>query len=584
VSSPTSVLGRYRRLLSTYLGPSRGKIAALSLVLFGNIGIQVATPIIASRFIDEAVGDGTMRRLVALAVLPIALAIIAQGLGVAETWFAERVSWDATNALRIDLLAHLLRLDAGFHLERTQGELIERVDGDVANLARFFSQFVINVLGNLVLMLGILVLVIRLDWLIGVGLVAFVAVALVAMLRIRATSTHQWAAERQGSADFYGLLGEYLGGLEDIRANGAGAWVIRRSAEAMRQWLDVIRRAQMRGYALVATSNLAFGFATAFAFGLAAIRYRDDAMTLGGVYLVVMYTAMLRRPTEQLRNEVQDFQVAGASLGRVEDLLATTPRIVDGPGTELPAGPLAIEFENVTFGYGDGEAVLHEIDLRIKPGRVLGILGRTGSGKTSMIRLVPRFHDPMYGSVRLGGVDVREVSLDAVRSRVGLVTQDVTLFGANVRDNLALFDDTVPDGEILAAIDAVGLSTWFDALPDGLATRLGPGGAGLSAGQAQLLACARILLDDPDIVILDEASSRLDPVSERLLHRALGRMLANRTGIIVAHRLSTFAYADDILVLADGRVQEVGARVDLAANPDSHYSRLVLLGVEEVTA
>jgi ABC-type multidrug transport system fused ATPase/permease subunit len=302
------------------------------------------------------------------------------------------------------------------------------------------------------------------------------------------------------------------------------------------------------------------------------------------VYLVVMYTAMLRRPTEQLRNEVQDFQVAGASLVRVEELLATTPRISDGPGAQLPAGPLSVAFENVTFGYGDGDAVLHDLDVRIEPGRVLGILGRTGCGKTSMIRLVPRFHDPDLGTVRLGGVDIRDVSLDAVRSRVGLVTQEVTLFGASVRDNLALFDDAVPDEGIHAAIDAVGLASWFDTLPEGLATRLGPGGAGLSAGQAQLLACARIMLGNPDIVILDEASSRLDPISERLLHRALGRMLANRTGIIVAHRLSTFAYADDILVLADGRVQEHGPRIELAADPDSHYSRLLRLGIEGVTA
>jgi ABC-type multidrug transport system fused ATPase/permease subunit len=584
VSSSFQALSRYWRLLGHYLRPHRRDVLLLAVTLFASIGVQVATPLIAGRFINEATSGGPMRLLINLAGLTIALAIFGQGLAVAETWFAERVSWEATNSLRTDLVAHLLRLDAHYHSAHSQGELIERVDGDVATLARFFSRFVISIVGNLVLLLGVLGLLLVVDWRIGLGLAAFVAIGMVAMLKIRASSTHQWSAERQGSADFYGFLGEYLAGLEDIRSSGAGAFVLRRCAEAMRTWLTVVRRAQMRGYALVATSEGLFGLGIAFAFALSAILYRDGSLTLGTIYLVFRYTDMLRQPTEQLRNEIQDLQQADASIGRVEELLAEQPRITDGPLESLPPGPLSLEVDGVTFGYHDGSPVLRDVRFHLAPGRVLGIAGRTGSGKTTLSRLVPRFLDPQAGTVRLGGVDIREARLNALRSRIGLVSQDVHLFHASVRDNLTLFDDTVPDEKIAAALDSVGLADWRTSLPDGLDTVVGTGGAGLSAGQAQVLACARILLHDPDVVILDEASSRLDPATERLLHRALGRLLDGRTGIIVAHRLATFAYADDILVLENGEIQEYGPREELAANPDSRFAGLLRLAAGEVLA
>jgi ABC-type multidrug transport system fused ATPase/permease subunit len=584
VSSSFQALCRYWRLLGHYLRPHRRDVLLLAVTLFASIGVQVATPLIAGRFINEATSGGPMRLLINLAGLTIALAIVGQGLAVAETWFAERVSWEATNSLRTDLVAHLLGLDAHYHSAHSQGELIERVDGDVATLARFFSRFVISIVGNLVLLLGVLGLLLGVDWRIGLGLAAFVVIGMVAMLKIRASSTHQWSAERQGSADFYGFLGEYLAGLEDIRSSGAGAFVLRRCAEAMRTWLTVVRRAQMRGYALVATSEGLFGLGIAFAFALSAILYRDGSLTLGTIYLVFRYTDMLRRPTEQLRNEIQDLQQADASIGRVEELLAEQPRITDGPLELLPPGPLSLEVDGVTFGYHDGSPVLRDVAFHLAPGRVLGIAGRTGSGKTTLSRLIPRFLDPQMGTVRLGGVDIREARLVALRSRIGLVSQDVHLFQASVRDNLTLFDDTVPDEKIVAALDSVGLADWRTSLPDGLDTVVGTGGAGLSAGQAQVLACARILLHDPDVVILDEASSRLDPATERLLHRALGRLLDGRTGIIVAHRLATFAYADDILVLENGEIQEYGPREELAANPDSRFAGLLRLAAGEVLA
>ena len=213
---------------------------------------------------------------------------------------------------------------------------------------------------------------------------------------------------------------------------------------------------------------------------------------------------------------------------------------------------------------------------------MLGIVGRTGSGKTTLTRLLSRFYDPLAGVVRLGGMDLRDVRLAEVRARVGLVSQEVHLFHASVRDNLTLFDDEVSDERISGVLDTLGMTNWLQELPQGLDTPLLSDGAGLSAGQAQVLACARILLRDPDLVILDEPSSRLDPATDRLIHTALGRLLAGRTGIIVAHRLATLAYADDILILEDGHVREYGSRLALASDPTSRFAELLRVETSEV--
>jgi ABC-type multidrug transport system fused ATPase/permease subunit len=575
-------LKRYWRLLAHYLRPEWPRMIILLLVLGGSIAAQVLAPLVTSRFIDRATAGHPLRELISLALLTMGIALFGQLLSVVETYVAENVSWAATNEMRADLLEHLLRLDASFHNAHTAGELIERVDGDIGTLARFFSRFVVYVLGNTILVLGVLALLFAVDWRVGLGLSLFVVIALFAMLRIRLAATPAWAAARQGTADFYGFLGEYLAGLEDIRSSGATAFVLRRCAEMMRSWLSVTYKAEIKGYALVATSQGLFGAGIAVAFFLSAMLYRDGTLTIGAVYLIFQYTEVLRQPTEQIRNEVQDLQQADASIGRIEALMRVKPRLVDGPGAALPAGPLSVELDHVSFGYTPETPVLHDISLRLERGRVLGIVGRTGSGKTTLTRLLPRFYDPTEGVVRLGGVDLRETTLAELRARIGLVTQEVHLFNASLRDNLTLFDDEMPDARISGVLTTLGLADWLDELPDGLGTRLGAGGIGLSAGQSQLLACARIFLRDPDIVILDEASSRLDPATERLLHMALGRLLEGRTGIMVAHRLSTIAYADDILVLEDGRIREQGTRLELATNPDSRFAELLRVATEEV--
>jgi ATP-binding cassette, subfamily B, bacterial len=245
---------------------------------------------------------------------------------------------------------------------------------------------------------------------------------------------------------------------------------------------------------------------------------------------------------------------------------------------------LKVEFEGVTFGYNRDEPVLRDVTFSLQPGTVLGVLGRTGSGKTTLTRLLFRLYDPVEGAIRLGGVDVRDTRLAGVRQSVGMVTQDIHLFNASLRDNLTFFDKSIPDASILAALEDLGLGEWYRSLPNGLDTIFAPGGSGISAGQAQLVAFARVFLKDPGLVILDEASSRLDPATERQVERAVDKLLRGRTAIIIAHRLGTVQRADNILIFEGGHVVEYGERKVLAADPRSNFAKLMRTGLEDMLA
>ncbi len=305
-------------------------------------------------------------------------------------------------------------------------------------------------------------------------------------------------------------------------------------------------------------------------------------ITIGTVYIIFYYTNLIIQPMEQIRSQLQDLQGAGAGIQRVQELLLTQTALKDGSSTQLPAGALSVAFDDVTFGYTAGEAVLHGVSFQIQAGNVLGVLGRTGSGKTTLARLLLRLYDPQKGEVRIGGVPVREERLHDLRQHIGLVTQDVQLFHASVRDNLTFFNPAIPDAQIIEVLTDLGLAAWYHALPAGLDTELGSDGEGLSAGEAQLLAFTRVFLADPGLVILDEASSRLDPATERLIERAVSKLFAGRTGIIIAHRLGTVQRADDILVLQDGRIQEYGPRIQLAGDATSRFHYLLQTGLEEI--
>lgn len=578
----------YWRLLRHYLRPLRGRVALLVALLLAGIAFQVVNPQLIRGFIDRAAEDADRSALLGLAGAFMLLAVGHQALTVAATYLAEQVGWTATNEMRARLAAHVLGLDMSFHKQTTPGELIERIDGDVTTLSNFFSKFLIYVAGNLVLIVGVLVLLWREALEIGAGLTLFAVLGLLAMIRVQAIAMPWWRQVRARSAEFFGFVGEQLGGTEDVRANGAVPYMMYRLNRIMRAWLPEEVRARMGFAALWGSSIVVYIVGIALVFWLGSGLLGDGQLTVGSVYLVFHYTEMIRHPMDQIREQMADLQKAGAGIARVEELFAQSARL-DGTGRLiLPDGPLAVELDHLEFAYDDGESngesVLHGVDLNVAPGRVLGVLGRTGSGKSTLARLLTRLYDPIDGQLRLGGVPAPEADIGRLRARVGMVTQEVQLFRATVRDNLTFFDHDIDDDRLWAVLFDLGLGDWAAALPEALDTVLESGGAGVSAGQAQLLAFARIFLRDPGLVILDEASSRLDPATEMLIERAVDRLLDDRTGVIIAHRLATVERADDILILENGRVAEAGVRTELMADPGSRFSRLLEAGMEEVLA
>ncbi len=566
---------QYRALLVRYLRPQAPLVAILAVVLFGSIALQLVNPQILKRFIDTTTSGGG-ENLTAAALLFIFLAILQQVLAVIATYYSERVGWTATNELRADLALHCLRLDLAFHKGRTPGELIERIDGDVTALANFFSRFVIYVLGSLLLLLGVLAVVWTLDWRVSAALAVYAVVVLVLMLLFRSIAVPYWTRDREASASLFGFLEERLAGTVDIRSSGAQPYVMRRLYERMRERLRAGSKARLVGTITWCVPVLAFAAGNGLAFALAAFLYRGGVgtITLGEAFLIYFYTQLLFFPLHQISNQIDDFQKAGAGIVRIQELLDTQTTLPDGPGVDFPQGALSVEFRDVTFGYEE-ETVLHNLSFQLPAGAVMGVLGRTGSGKTTLGRLLLRLYDPTTGAVYLNGADVREARRAEVRSRIGVVTQDVQLFRATVRDNLSFFDPAVDESRIMRALAELGLEEWVRRLPEGLDTMVDAGGSGFSAGEAQLLAFTRVFLKDPGLVLLDEASSRLDPSTERLIERAVDRLLTGRTGIIIAHRLATVRRADTILILEEGRVVEQGPRAALDADPGSRFSALL---------
>lgn len=584
-------------LLTTYFSPQWRRVLLLMLLLLGTITFQLINPQIIRYVLDTAQAGATNAPLALAAVLFILFNLLQAGAGLALNYVGEDVSWTATNALRADLTRHCLRLDMGFHNSRTPGELIERVDGDVSELASFFSQLILRVLFNGLLIGGVVFLLWREDWRMGAAAAGYALLTVFLLQTIQPRNVRYAGDFRQAQATLNGFLEERLSGREDVRANGGEGYVLRGMALVQRAAYQAAYRSRMFGVLIFSVTHMLFVLATALGFGVGIYLFLNGQITIGTVYLIVYYLAVLREPLEQIRDQVNKLQQSTASIQRIRELFALKPEIQDETRTPstppllAPAGPigaLAVRFEGVAFRYAqpsngtveqNGEvpkpAVLHDLSFALEPGQVLGLLGRTGSGKSTLTRLLFRLYNPDAGRIALGGKDIRDLSLNALRRQIGMVTQEVQLFQATLRDNITLFDPAVDDEKILTVLRELGLWSWYSAQPKGLETRLQAGGMGLSAGEAQLLAFVRVFLKDPGLVILDEASSRLDPATETLLERATDRLLTNRTGIVIAHRLRTVQRADAILILEHGRMVEFGPRPRLAADSSSRFYQLL---------
>jgi ABC-type multidrug transport system fused ATPase/permease subunit len=590
---------RWRALLAL-LRPDARRWVGLGVLIAVSSTLALSGPLVVRRIVDRAADGATTAQLVRLATVFLVIALAAQVINVAVTWFATVTAWHTTNQIRIDLTRHVLGLDHEFHRTHTPGELIQRVDGDVTSVSDFLGRVVPRFVGAAFVVIGMIVVLAVVDWRLALGALAYVVLAMWAVVQSRHRAVGESSDEMGSYARLYGGIEERLTAAEDLRSNGAAThamWrFVEESTDAMAS--SVRReRAFLRMWWMVQAS-VAGGSVISLVAGTLLVA--GDVITVGTAFLLFQYVLLLSRPLEDVVDQLETVQKANGAMVRVIDLLAVRPGIDDGGTTSPSSGPLSLTLREVSFEYRQapeanqayadlvteeasrrvadgGEPVLDRIDLHIAAGRSVGVVGRTGSGKTTLSRLVLRLVDASDGEVLLGDVPIRDIPKRELRRRVALIPQEVELFTGSVRDNVTLFDTEPTDEAVMSALRSAGL----DSLADGDIHRaLGAGGAGLSAGEAQLLALARVWLRDPDLLVLDEATARVDPATEAALEAAVANLVRGRTTLVIAHRLSTLRHVDEIVVLDHGRVVEHGERAALAADPTSRFHRLLTLALD----
>ena len=428
------------------------------------------------------------------------------------------------------------------------------------------------------------------DWRLCLALLGFVAVVTFILVKLRSFGVAYHDRLREATADLHGFVEERLAGIEDLKALGGVVPALRRMMSLIDMQVRRVRVAYSLGTLVWPMVNVVMGIGTGLMLAWGGVLALRGEITIGTVYLLFRYLNLMFWPFEDLAHQMEELQKAGGSLVRIQRLFDTRGSLRDGTRRVLPPRPAGIAFENVSFRYPDGETgvsgpdreaaeeVLRGLSFRIEAGRSVGILGRSGCGKTTVTRLLARLYDPSVGRVMVNGVDLREYRLSALRSGIAVVTQEVQFFRGSIRDNLRLFDPTIDDRRLEAAFDQLGLLPWLARQPAGLDTLISSGQLALSAGEAQRLALARAFLRDPDIVVLDEAAARLDPVTEGEVEHALEALLQGRTGVVVAHRLRSVEKVDDILILEGRTPVEHGPRQTLLDDPRSRLNELLAVG------
>lgn len=575
--------GQYQALLYKYFWPQRLQVVMLfALILFDNVFLLYG-PNLLGQFVDAAINGAEASVLQQIGILYLVTALLRQGARLATTYVGEMTGWRAANALRYDLAKHTLGLDMSYHKQQTPGVMIERIDGDVSSLNRFFSQMVLQIGGSVLLLVSTVGLLMWLDWRLGLLLLGFTIVSAWVMYSLREIAVPFWEGGREASAQLFGFLEERLAGIEDIRGLGASQNVLRRLDALMERKNHFDIRGRVYGSA---TWIIPLGLAALMTIVILAVGswlYLRDEIGIGLILMTILYGEMIIWPIRNIASEIDQLQQAAAGIVRVAELQQISSKLTDGHA-DVPAEVPSLSFENVTFAYTDGETdatpVLQDVSFQVPAGQTVGLLGRTGSGKSTLIRLLFRLYDVTSGRISINGRAIPEFRLESLRQHVGLVTQDVQLFYATIRDNLTFFNAEVSDDQLHAALQMLGLDRWLQRQPEGLDTLLTSTNM-LSAGEAQLIALARVYLKQPQVIILDEASARIDPETERMVERALDTVLAGKTTIIIAHRLQTVRRCDYIAILANGRLSEFGKESELRAIPTSRYATLLRHGSTE---
>lgn len=580
MATQAGVTGSRWRALGALLRPDVWRWVGLGALVAIGSALTIAGPLVVRRVVDTAADGTTAGEITRLALVFLAIATCAQFIAVVVAWLATVAAWRTTNDLRLTMTRHVLGLDHEFHRTHTPGELIQRVDGDVTSVSDFLSQVVTKAAGAAMLVSGMVVVLGVIDWRLGLGMAAYVGLALAVVVRTRHRAVSESSDEMGALGRLYGGIEERLTAAEDLRSNGAADHVAWRFVEDSEDALvSAVRRE--RAFLVMwwlVQGAVAAGWVLSLVLGAALVA--AGTITIGTAFLLFQFVLLVARPLEEVVHELETVQKANGAMVRVADLLAIRPNVLDDGTTSPTPGPLSITATDVDFDYGDDQPVLAAVDLHIGAGRSVGIVGRTGSGKTTFSRLVLRLVEPTGGRLSLGDVPIADIALVELRRRVALVPQEVELFAGTLRDNVTLFDDEATDAAVIDALERVGLGA---LAADGIERELGAAGAGLSAGEAQLLALARVWLRDPDIVVLDEATARVDPETERRLEAAIIELMRGRTTLVIAHRLSTLRSVDEIVVFDHGRVVEHGDRADLAGDDDSRFARLLALALDGET-
>jgi ATP-binding cassette, subfamily B, bacterial len=532
-------------------------------VVFDNVlgGMELNTPFAA---LDRLLADDRMRMLIAATIALLALALLRGVFYYYQRYLTARVGQTVVLQLRQRLFAHLQRLSLSFHSRRRSGELLTRLTGDINMLRELLVASLLAIVAEGLIMIGFVVVMFLVEW--RVALVAVAVIPLIFTLttlysvRIRAAARKQRRREGEVAA----RLNEALASIHVVQ-------LFAREDEEDERLRDLNRRSlrsDLTATRLEARLNrsveLSIAAATAAALWFGATQVIAGRLTTGELVVFLFYLQGFYRPLRRISRVAQRSAKASVCIERVTGLLAEESDVQDGRGV-APRFRGEIHFANVHFGYDSDGRVLNGVHLIVEPGETLALVGMSGAGKSTLLSLVPRLYDPSWGTVRIDGHDVREYTLRSLRNQLAVVPQETALFAGTIRDNIVYGALEADDERVEEAARAAFLHDFIETLPDGYETVVGERGVTLSGGQRQRLAVARALVREVPIVLLDEPMTGLDAESEELVLRALDRLLAGRTALVVAHRLATVRRADLIAVLDRGCVAELGTHAELLA-------------------
>lgn len=574
-----------RRILG-YARPYRAIVAIFLLTLVVTSLLSVAQPLLFRRIVDDGISVGNASLVTWTAVAIAGLAIADAGLGLVSRWFSARIGEGLIFNLRTQVYDHVQRQSIGFFTRTQTGALISRLNSDVIGAQQAFTSTLGGVLGNLISVTIVLITMFALSW--QITLVSLILVPLFLLparymgRRLQALTREQMTLNAEMSSQMterFNVSGATL--VKLFGRPDAEAGLFSGRAERVR---DIGIRIAMANRWFFTALTLVAALATAVTYGLGGNLVIDGAITLGTLLALVALLAQLYGPLTALSNVRVDVMTALVSFERVFEVLDLPPLVTEPEHPrEFPAGGLSIAFEHVDFSYptadqvglvslegvareeisGAGEQVLHDVTFDAAPGTLTALVGPSGAGKSTIISLLSRMYDPTGGSLRIGGVDLRDVTTGDVRAEVGVVTQDAHLFHETIAENLRYARPEATDAELLQACHAAQIWDFIESLPDGLDTVVGDRGYRLSGGEKQRMALARLFLKAPRVVVLDEATAHLDSESERKVQQALDSALQGRTSVVIAHRLSTVRKADQILVVSAGRIVQRGTHDEL---------------------